>query len=383
MSYIHRDIEERVKKDLEKKMVFISGPRQSGKTTLAKKISREYMGEKSADFYLNWDATRDREMIIREQFPAGKGLLVLDEIHKYSRWRQVVKGLYDKRHSDLKIIVTGSGRLDYYRHGGDSLQGRYHFWRLYPFTLNEVHAVRDEALKLLLIHGGFPEPFLSTSERESKRWSREYRTHIIYEELNSLENVKDLALLENLSLRLPEMVGSPLSINALREDLQVSHQTVSRWLEMLENIYMIFRIYPFGQAKIRAVKKASKHYHFDWTVIEDEGARFENLVACHLLKWVNFNQDYEGKNVELRYFRDVQRREVDFVVTENEKPIQFIECKLRGREISPALRYLKEHYPNAYAAQISFYRTDDFVTKGGIHVCPAEKYLYELEPRAT
>ncbi len=378
MNYIARYIEQGVKEDLEKKMVFISGPRQSGKTTLAQNILQEKTHSDVKRFYLNWDSARDREMIIREEFPAGEGVLVLDEIHKYSRWRQVVKGLFDKRKHELKILVTGSGRLDYYRYGGDSLQGRYHFYRLYPFTLNEIQTARPDGLGSLLIYGGFPEPFLSASERETKRWSRQYRTRIIYEDLNTLENVKDVALVENLALRLPELVGSPLSLNALREDLQVSHQTVTRWLIMLENIYMIFRILPFGPPKIRAVKKESKHYHFDWTVIEDEGSRFENLVACHLLKWVHFKQDYEGKNIELRYFRDVERREVDFVILEDDKPRQFIECKLRGREINPALRYLKKHFPDVYAAQISLYREDDFITKEGIHVCPAGKYLSQL-----
>ena len=186
----------------------------------------------------------------------------------------------------------------------------------------------------MLVYGGFPEPFLSASERETRRWSRQYRTRIIYEELNSLENVKDVALVENLALRLPELVGSPLSVNALRKDLQVSHQTASRWLIMLENVYMIFRIYPFGPAKIRAVKKEAKHYHFDWTVVEDEGYRFENLVACHLLKWVHFKQDYDGMNLELRYFRDVERREVDFVILKDGIVEQLIEAKYGDENIS-------------------------------------------------
>ncbi|NOZ62821.1 MAG: ATP-binding protein [Calditrichaeota bacterium] len=378
MKYIERYIEDSVKEDLTQKMVFIAGPRQSGKTTLAIKILGNKSSPARKNWYLNWDSAHDREKIIREQFPAGKGLLVLDEIHKYSRWRQVVKGLFDKRKHELQIIVTGSGRLDYYRHGGDSLQGRYHFYRLYPFSFAEVRYERKNALFELLKFGGFPEQFISASERATRRWSREYRSRIIYDELDSLENVKDVALIENLSLRLPEMVGSPLSINSLRQDLQVAHHTVARWLTMLENIYMIFRVYPFGSPKIRAIKKESKHYHFDWTVIDDEGARFENLIAFHLLKWVHFKQDYEGLNMELRYFRDVNRREIDFVVMEDNKPVQFIECKLRGKEINPALRSLKKLFPNAYFVQVSLYKEDDYVTREGIHACPAEKFLSAL-----
>jgi hypothetical protein len=373
MIYIKRYIENYIKEDLNKKMVFVSGPRQCGKTTLAKNIIKEENQNLTFKKYMTWDSGEDRENIIRERFPAGSGILVLDEIHKYARWRQVVKGLFDKRNHELKIIVTGSGRLDHYRHGGDSLQGRYHFYRLHPFTLKEIMDTGN--LSDLLKYGGFPEQLTSASERERRRWSREYRSRIINEELNSLENVKDVSLIEHLSLRLPELVGSPLSLNALRQDLQVSHQSISRWITMLENIYMIFRIYPFGSPKIRAVKKEAKHYHFDWTLIDEESYRFENLVACHLLKWVQFKQDYEGIDMELRYFRDIDRREVDFVIIENTKPVQFVECKLKGKEVNPALRYLKQRFPDAYALQISLYKEDDYVNKDGIHVCPAKKYL--------
>ena len=197
-------------------------------------------------------------------------------------------------------------------------------------------------------------------------------------ELSSLENVRDISLLEQLSLRLPDLVSSPLSVNALREDLQISHQSASRWLDMLENVYMIFRVYPFGPPKIRAVKKESKHYHFDWTLVEDEGARFENLIAVHLSKWVHFQHDYEGIEIELRYFRNREGKEVDFVVLKNRAPVMFVECKLRGREISPVLRYLKKHYPGAEALQVSLYSENDLITKEGIRLCPAANFLLEL-----
>lgn len=376
MAYLKRYVEDFVKEDLTKKMVFLSGPRQSGKTTLAKKILKDENLDDSR--YLNWDAAIDRENIIREQFPAGPGLLILDEVHKYTRWRQVVKGLYDKRKHEVRILVTGSGRLDYYRHGGDSLQGRYHFHRLYPFSYKEISSIGQYQLMDLFNYGGFPEPFLLASERESRRWSKEYRSRVIQEDLNSLENVKDLALLENLVIRLPDLVGSPLSINGLREGLQVSHQTVSRWLSILENLFMIFRIFPFGAPGIRAVKKEAKHYHFDWPIIEDESARFENMIAFHLLKWCHFRQDYKGLDIELRYFRDIDKREVDFVILENNKPQQFVECKLRHRDINPALRYLKQRFPKVYTVQIALFGEEEYINKDGIHICPAEKYLANL-----
>ncbi len=377
MNELTRYSESVITNDLAKKMVFLAGSRQSGKTTLAKKLLRTFNQSIKAR-YLNWDSGRDREKIIRESFPAGRGLLVLDEIHKYTRWRQAVKGLYDKRGDDLQILVTGSAKLDHYRHGGDSLQGRYHFYRLHPLSFAEIGGQSISDLKDLLTFSGFPQPFCLASERETKRWSREYRTRLIGDELQDLEKVKDIALVQQLVLRLPDLVGSPLSINNLREDLQVAHQTVARWIQILENLYMIFRVYPFGSPLIRAVKKEAKHYHADWTVISDPGARFENLVACHLLKWCHFLQDTEGREMELRYFRDVERREVDFVIMEDNTPIQLIECKTSRRDSTRSLRYLKQRFPQASAFQVDLNGQQDVVDKDNIHQIPAIKFLAGL-----
>ncbi len=375
--YVNRYLENAIQKDLKRKMVFIGGPRQAGKTSLAKHLLKK-TDQDLTKRYMNWDSLEDREKIMREIFPAGKGLLVLDEIHKYSEWRQTVKGLYDKRGEELEILVTGSARLDYYRRGGDSLQGRYHFYHMFPFTLSELDSPTFSALNDLFNYGGFPEPFLLASEKESRRWSREYRYHMVRDDLRDLERVLDIDSIEKMVYRLPELVGSPLSLNALREDLQVSHQSVSRWMNMLENLYMIFRIYPFGAPRIRAVKKEAKHYHLDWTLLDNEGLRFENLVACHLLKWCYFVQDTEGFQMELRYFRDVDRREVDFVLLKDGHPLHFIECKKAGREINPALRYLKRHFPDVQASQISLEKDQDLVTKDDIRLCSAHKFLGEF-----
>jgi hypothetical protein len=375
--YLPRYIEASVRSDLCRKMVFIGGPRQSGKTTLAKHLCKQ-AGFEIGERYFNWDAAEDRENIMREQFPAGPGLIVLDEIHKYSRWRQVVKGLFDKRGGELQILVTGSARLDYYRRGGDSLQGRYHFYRLLPLSCAELPPPTRSTVQDLMTYGGFPEPFLLQSERETRRWGREYRSRVILGDLADLENVQDVGIIEKMVLRLPDLVGSPLSLNSLREDLQVSHQSISRWIGMLENLYMIFRIYPFGAAKIRAVKKEAKHYHLDWTVVTDMAARFENLVACHLMKWVFYLQDREGRNTELRYFRDVDKREVDFVVMEEDAPVKFIECKISSRDVSPSLRYLKVRFPDIEATQVVLDKNIDVVTKDGIRLCSAHLFLKDL-----
>ncbi len=178
--------------------------------------------------------------------------------------------------------------------------------------------------------------------------------------------------------RLPDLVGSPLSINALREDLQVSHNAVSSWLSALERLYAIFRLSPFGGPRIRAVKKEQKHYQMDWSLVTSDAARFENLVACHLLKWVHFEQDAQGHDLELRYFRDIDRREVDFIITESGRPIRFVECKWADADVDPGLRYLRGKYHNIETWQISAMGRKDFQAPDGIGVAPATEFLKTL-----
>ena len=371
MSTTPRYLTGQIKQDLEKKMVFVAGPRQVGKTTLSQGLPGADTG------YLNWDVAEHRERILKRELPVSN-LWIFDEIHKYRQWRNYLKGLYDGRRSGQQILVTGSGRLDYYRFGGDSLQGRYHLLRLHPFTVSELDLESNQQLLELLSLGGFPEPFLGGSKTEARRWSREYRTRLIGEEVVSLERVQDLGQLELLMLRLPELVGSPLSINAIREDLQISHKTASSWLDIMERLYAIFRLAPIGSPKIRAVKKERKHYHFDWSVIEDDAARFENLVACHLLKWVHYQQDVEGLDYDLNYFRDTDGREVDFIVTERRQPIMLIECKWMDRDIDRSLRYLKAKFPEAQAWQLSALGKKDYISDTGVRVSPGIRFLKNL-----
>lgn len=369
---MQRYLEAQVRADLKRKMVFVGGPRQVGKTTLARAI----LG-KSQTGYMNWDVDDDRRRILEQKFPKSR-IWVFDEIQKYRRWRNLLKGLYDSRSATQQILVTGSARLDYYRFGGDSLQGRYHYLRLHPLSVAELGIDKSEDLASLMTLSGFPEPFLGGSEREARRWSNEYRTRLVREDLLSLEQVHDIGSLELLMARLPECVGSPLSINSLAEQLQVSHKTLTKWVAILERLYAVFVVLPFGSPKIKAVRKARKHYHFDWSLVPDPGARFENLVASHLLKWLDFREDTEGYRTELRYFRDVEGREVDFVAVEDGKPILLVECKSSNRDVSQALRYLKARFPDTDAWQVAASGEEDFVTREGIRVAPALELLKTL-----
>jgi hypothetical protein len=371
MRRIERTLRTPVLADLRRKMAFVAGPRQVGKTTFAKGLVGRTGG------YLSWDVPADRERILRGEMPPAL-FWALDEIHKHRPWRNLLKGLWDGRRRGQRILVTGSARLDFYRFGGDSLQGRYHLYRMHPFSVAELGLETSGELADLLSLGGFPEPFLSGSEEEARRWSREHRSRFVREDIADLERVQDLGRVELLMLRLPELVGSPLSINALREDLQVSHKSVDLWIRILERLYGIFRIAPFGAARIRAVKKEQKHYHFDWSLVPGPGPRFENLVASHLLKWVQLQEDAHGRDLELRYFRDVDGREVDFVVTEAGRPIRFVEAKAGDDEVARGLRYLHERFPRVDAWQISLAGTKDYVTRDGIRVAPALELLSTL-----
>lgn len=366
-----RYLQDQAKKDLQKKMVFISGPRQVGKTTLAKAL----ITDKSS--YLNWDIPSHRESILKRELPLAK-LWCFDEIHKFTSWRDFIKGVYDEFHHNHRIMVTGSARLDVLRRSGDSLQGRYHHLRLHPLSVKELKITGEKELLELMELGGFPEPYFSKSKIEAKRWSTHYRSLLVNQESPALETISDLSKLELLSLRLPELVGSPLSLNALREDLYIAHKTVSRWINIFEKIYMIFFLPPFGSPLIRAVKKEQKHYHFDWSLIPEKAARFENFIASHLLKWVHYQRDVFGDQIELRYFRDTDKREVDFCITRNSDVQMFIECKWADKRTSPHLHYLQKKFPSAKFYQISATGKKSFISKQNIIHMPASKFLQQF-----
>jgi predicted AAA+ superfamily ATPase len=325
--------------DLSEKMVFLSGPRQVGKTTLALQLAGATGLRHPA--YLSWDDVRARPGIRRGEMPPGQARVILDEIHKYARWRGLVKGLWDTRAPGQSFLVTGSARLDVYRRGGDSLHGRYHPYRLHPFSVAEAGGHAD-SVDALLRFGGFPEPFLRGSERHWRRWQRERLDRVVRDDVRDLERVREVSLIELLVDALPSRVGSPLSVKSLREDLEVAHDTAERWLGILENLYVCFRIAPFGAPRIRAVRKERKLYLWDWSAVPEPGARLENLVASHLLKLCHFREDTEGHRMELRFLRDTDAREVDFVVLENRKPLFAVEVKTGERVVSAAIRYFKQ-----------------------------------------
>jgi predicted AAA+ superfamily ATPase len=370
-----RYIKNSVDEDLKGTMVFVGGPRQVGKTTFALTFLSEPNEKHPA--YLNWDDILIRSALLRGELPANENIIVLDEIHKFARWRDLVKGFYDTRKSEVSFIITGSARLDYYSKGGDSLQGRYHYYRLHPFSLQEfnTHPSRSDVQRLLKF-GGFPEPFLRAEEKFWRRWQRERLQRVIYEDIRDLENIKEISLLELLAGELPNRVGAPLSVKNLKELLQVAHETVERWLKIFERMYYCYRIPPYGSPKVRAVKKEQKLYLWDWSIVTDPGPRFENFIASQLLKYCHLVEDTEGFSMDLRFLRDTDKREIDFVVLKEGRPMFAVECKSGEKNINPSLFYFMERTPIPKFYQVHDGSTD--YERNGVRVLPVHTFCIEL-----
>jgi len=355
--------------DLREKMVFLGGPRQVGKTTLALSLLKN--GSEQHPAYLNWDNADARKTLLQGGLPGGEKLVILDEIHKYKGWRNLVKGFYDTNKSSRRFLITGSARLDHYRRGGDSLQGRYYYHRLHPLSLYEINPQPTSAdLEHLLQFGGFPEPFMKGNARHWKRWQRGHQSRIIQEDLINLEHVKEVSQLDLLSQVLPERVGALLSVNNLREDLSVAFETADRWITILENLYFCFRIQPHGLPKLRAATKERKLYMWDWSVCVNPAARFENLVASNLLKYCHQEEDREGDRMELRFVRDSQGRELDFVVVRNNKPEFAVECKMGEQQLSRNISYFAQRTAIPRFYQVHIGKKDYEIAEFKAHVLP-------------
>jgi len=360
---IERRVTPPLRADLARKMVLLSGPRQCGKTTIVRAIGRQEGG-----LYLSWDDPADRRSIQKADFDLDARLWIFDELHKNRRWRGLLKGLYDTHGKTHRILVTGSARLDLYGHGGDSLQGRYFPHHLHPLTASEIarlplvpldeiaelprNAVPSDVVESLLTLGGFPEPFVGGSDRDAARWRLAYAARLVQEDVRDLERVREIERLELLYERLAVVVGGVLSINSLREDLEVSFETVRAWIGILERLDALFRVSPYGPPRIKSVKKEQKPYFWDWARAESKAARFENLIALHLLRLVHWAADVEGEKLDLRYFRTRAGHEVDFLLLRRGRPWIAIEAKLTEEPLDAGLRYLLQRVAVPHAFQV-------------------------------
>lgn len=344
---LQRSIERSIQDDLETKIVLLSGPRQVGKTSLSRCLFPE------SQVYLNFDQVTDRAIIRNQTWDRAKDFLILDEIHKWRHWKRWLKGVFDTEGIRPRILVTGSARMDVFRKGGDSLAGRHFHYRLHPLSISEVGSSDSEAtLTRMLALGGFPEPFLRGSETWSMKWRRSHLDRIIREDLLDLESVRNLKGVELLVDLLAERVGGTISFSSLARDLEVSPHTVKHWVEVLERLYVIFIVPPYSKNLARGLLKEPKIFFYDTGRVSGAAAKFENLVACHLLKRCHYLEDVEGQRCALHYVRDREKREVDFLTLRNSAPELLVEAKLSDGALSPHLKYFKERIAPKRAVQL-------------------------------
>ena len=353
-----RYLDDVIQRDLTKKMVFVTGPRQVGKTALSQMLLAQSV---KGGQYLNYDVAFDRRVITEGAWRQDARLLVLDEIHKMPAWKKWLKGVYDGKPPQQQLLVTGSARLDTFRQAGESLAGRFFAWRLHPISIGEwckeTNVSPELALTHLLERGGFPEPCLAANDDDAQRWRRQYFDGLIRNDVLEFSRLHELTAMRLFAEMLRTRVGSPLSLASIARDLQVSPITLKRYLEILESLYIVFVVRPWHRNIARATLQAPKVYFFDTgLVVGNQGVRFENLVACHLLKHIHWQQDRKGREVDLHYVRTKDGAEVDFCMSHKSNTgdtlTHLIEAKLTDVKPHRALTRFAGEWPEAEAVQL-------------------------------
>jgi predicted AAA+ superfamily ATPase len=370
----HRYLQPELKELIDQKLILLSGPRQVGKTSLSKKIFSDFA-------YYNYDRREDFHVFKNNEWDHSGKLLIFDEIHKMKKWKLWLKDIVDGGRKN-KILVTGSARLDMAKKMGDSLAGRYFSMRLNPLDLKEAASLGtpEENYAKLLNVGGFPEPFFNGTEKFYGLWKRTHLDIILRQDLISLENVRDIDGIELLVQLLSERVGSTISMNSLAKDIGRDDKTISKWLIVLENLFIIFKVPPYAKNMALGIKKSSKYYFYDIARVQgDESRKLENLVALSLKKEIEFLQDTQGIDHSLHFSKDKQHREIDFVVNRPRGASLLIEVKLSDEEPSKNFDVFARYFPKAEKIQLVRNIGRPFLSKSGVHVVNALEYLTKLD----
>ncbi len=374
---MERYLKEYVQEDLDKKIILLTGPRQTGKTILSRMLKSEFD-------YFNFDNIDDRVSLHEKSWDRSKPLIIFDELHKLKNWKSWLKGIYDTEGIPPSIVVTGSAKLDTYKKVGDSLAGRFFQFRMHPLDLKEIKSFLkpenlDSELDKLLLLGGFPEPFLNGTQRFYNRWKKSHLDIILKQDLIDLENVQQITQIETLIQMLKLRVGSPISYSSLAQDLQCSDKTVKRWLTILENMYVIFKVPPFHKNIARAIQKAPKYYFYDTgQVLGDSGIKLENAVACAIHKEIHFREDCFGEERTLFYVKNKEGKEIDFCVASNNIPSLLLEVKWNDNSLSPNFKQFRNFFSDVKMVQISKTLNREKTFPGGEELRNASKWLAKL-----
>jgi predicted AAA+ superfamily ATPase len=330
--------------DLKKKMVFLSGPRQIGKTWLAKEIMKKYKNP----VYLNYDSVEDKQIILKRSWYKEADIVVFDELHKMKNWKNYLKGIFDTKLDSLHILVTGSARLEVFKKAGDSLAGRYFTHHLLPFSLEEVTRAgfdKDIITDKIIERGGFPEPFLAEKTEDAMRWRNQYSEALIKQDVFDISRIFDMNAIKEVFDRLRVSVGSCISYQSIAEDVGISAVTVKKYIQILESVYIIFQIKPFTHKILRSIKKEPKVYFFDnGMVYGDKGAVFENAVAVALYTKVMYSNDSLGTSKNLHYIKTKDGKEADFLIADKNIPETIYEAKESDHNLSKNLIYFTQKY---------------------------------------
>lgn len=371
-----------IRDDLGSKIVFITGPRQVGKTTLSRMLADDFD-------YFNFDHPEHRVQLLARSWDRKKPLVIFDELHKLKNWKSWLKGIYDTEGVEPALVVTGSAKLDTYKKMGDSLAGRFFQFRLHPLDVKETVTCNKDvsaetALERLLNTGGFPEPWLNGTQRFYNRWKRSHLDIIIRQDLLDLENVRQITAIETLIQLLRTRVGSPISYNALARDLETSGKTIKRWLEILENMYVIFKVTPYHRNIARSLLKTPKYYFYDTgQVAGDQGVRLENLVACALLKEIHYRQDCYGDESGLYYLRTKDGREIDFLVTRDLRPALMVEVKWADAARSRNFDLFTQFFPDVEKVQLVHTMKGEKTYPDGLEIRRAHTWLSSFSLAGT
>jgi len=373
-----RYLDDLILKDLHRKMVIVTGPRQVGKTTLSQQLMPKF--ERAQ--YLNWDVAQDRRVLVDQAWRQDAGLLILDEIHKMNLWKNWLKGVVDGRPPSQALLVTGSARMDTFRHAGESLAGRFYSYRLHPFSVKEWCSTTGvepaAALSHLIARGGFPEPCMVESTEDANRWRSQYLTGLIRDDVLEFSRLREVGAMRLFVELLRDRVGSPLSLASIARDLAISPMTVSTYLDILEALFIVFTIRPWHKNIARGLLKTPKVYFYDTGLVRrDAGVRLENAMATMLQKLVHFLQDRSGRDIALHYVRTKDGAEVDFAISEDLALTHLIECKATDDRVHPALARFSKEFPDATAVQLVG-QLRQAQSRQGVLVTDAATWLAEL-----